>query len=31
LRTLEEIRADILKVEKESEGLLEAIIGRDVQ
>jgi type I restriction enzyme M protein len=29
LRTLEEIRADILTVEKESEGLLEEIIGSD--
>jgi type I restriction enzyme M protein len=29
LRTLEEIRVDILKVEKESEGMLETIIGRE--
>ena len=29
LRSLEEIRADILKVEKESEGLLEKILGRN--
>jgi type I restriction enzyme M protein len=29
LRSLEEIRADILKVEKENEGLLEKIIGRE--
>ncbi len=28
LRTLEEIRADILAVEKETEGLLEAILGK---
>ena len=27
MRTLEEIRADILAVEKETEGLLEEIIG----
>ena len=29
LRTLEEIRADILALEKETEGLLEEIIGKD--
>jgi type I restriction enzyme M protein len=27
LRTLEEIRADILALERETEGLLEAVIG----
>ena len=30
LRSLEEIRADILKVEKESEGLLEKILSQGV-
>ncbi|OIQ56130.1 hypothetical protein MOTE_23570 [Moorella thermoacetica] len=29
LRSLEEIRADLLAVEKEAEGLLEEILGRN--
>ena len=31
LRTLEEIRADILAVEKEAEGMLAEIIGESTQ